>query len=59
MMIRLGNLVARFNIHGLYKSVVINAEQDWFDPATGQERNGIIATLQAPTEYLQSLDPDA
>jgi len=64
MMIRLGNLVARFNIHGLYKSVVINAEQDWFDPATGQERNGVIATLQAPTEYLQSLnlsqlDPEA
>ena len=64
MMIRLGNLVALFNTTGLYKSVVINAEQDWFDPATGQERNGIIATLQAPTEYLQSLnlsqlDPEA
>ena len=64
MMIRLGYLVASFNMHGLYRSVVINAEQDWFDPATGQERNGVIATLQAPTEYLQSLnlsqlDPEA
>jgi len=64
MMIRLGYLVSVFNIHYLYRSVVINAEQDWFDPATGQERNGVIATLQAPTEYLQSLnlaqlDPEA
>lgn len=64
MMIRIGHLAAVFNIHDLYKSVVINVEQDWFDPATGQERNGVIATLQAPTEYLHSLnlsqlDPEA
>jgi restriction system protein len=64
MMIRIGHLAAVFNMHDLYKSVVINVEQDWFDPATGQERNGVIATLQAPTEYLQSLnlsqlDPEA
>jgi restriction system protein len=64
MMIRIGHLSAVFNINDLYKSVVINVEQDWFDPATGQQRNGVIATLQAPTEYLLSLnlsqlDPEA
>lgn len=56
LMIRIGHLAAVFNINELYKSVVINVEQDWFDPATGQKRNGVIATLQAPTEYLESLN---
>jgi len=56
MMIRIGHLAAIFNIHDLYKSLIINVEQDWFDPATGQQRNGVIATLQASCEYMKELN---
>jgi restriction system protein len=56
LIIRAGYIAAKLNICNLFDSVVINVEQDWFDPATGQPRNGIIATLQAPVDYLLSLD---
>jgi restriction system protein len=56
LIIRSAYIAAKHNFEKLFDSVVINVEQDWFDPATGQPRNGIIASLQAPVEYLQSLD---
>jgi restriction system protein len=56
LIIRSAVLAAKYNPCTLYDSVVVNVEQDWFDPATGQPRNGIIATLQASNEYLNSLD---
>jgi len=56
LIIRAGHIAAKLNICNLFDSVVINVEQDWFDPATGQPRNGIIASLQAPIDYLLSLD---
>lgn len=56
LIIRLGYISAKFNPCDLFDSVVINVEQDWFDPATGQPRSGVIASLQAPVAYLQSLD---
>ena len=36
-------------LHSLanYKTVDINISQDWFDPATGAPRTGIICSLQA------------
>ena len=56
LIIRSAVLAANFNPCNLFDSVIVNVEQDWFDPATGQQRNGIIATLQASNEYLNSLD---
>ena len=56
MIIRAAYLGAKFRQHNLYETVVVNVEQEWFDPATGQPRNGMIASLQAPIEYLTSLD---
>jgi hypothetical protein len=56
LIIRAGYLASKFNIGDKFESVVINVEQNWFDPATGQPRNGIIASVQASTEYLKNLD---
>ena len=56
LIIRIAYLAARYVPRFTVKSVVVNVKQQWFDPATGQQRSGIIATVQAPTEYLCSLD---
>ena len=56
LIIRNAVLASKFNACNFYDSVIVNVEQNWFDPATGQPRNGIIATLQAPNDYLNSLD---
>ncbi len=56
LIIRAAYLAAHYRQHNFYETVVVNVEQDWFDPATGQSRNGLIASLQAPVEYLGSLN---
>lgn len=56
MIIRSAYLAAKYCNPRLFKNVVVNVEQNWFDLATGQPKNGIIASLQAPVEYLHSLD---
>jgi len=56
LIIRSAVIASKFNPCNLYDSVVVNVEQNWFDPATGQPRSGVIATLQATNEYLNSLD---
>ena len=38
------------------QTIVINVEQSWFDSATGQPKKGVIASLQAPVDYLLGLD---
>jgi len=55
LIIRSAVIAANFNTGNLYDSVVVNVTQKWFDAATGQPRNGIIATLQAPVDYLRQL----
>jgi restriction system protein len=45
-------LASRFGV----QTIVVNVEQNWFDSATGQAKNGVIASLQAPVEYLMGLD---
>ena len=56
IIIRAAFLASRFPEYDSFDTVVINVEQDWFDPATGQPRNGLIASLQANVDYLRSLD---
>jgi len=54
--IRLACIAARYQYGGLYQTVVINARQKWFDPATGRPRSGIIASLSARINELLELD---
>src|SRR3989338_3232337 len=56
LIIRSAYLTANLCIQNRFKSVVVNVEQDWHDPATGTPRNGLIASLQANVDYLCSLD---
>jgi restriction system protein len=56
LIIRSGYLSANLCVKNAFKSVVVNVEQDWNDPATGTPRSGLIASLQAPADYLRSLD---
>lgn len=51
-----GHLVGRFGLPEVFDTVVVNVEQDWFDPATGHPRNGIVASLQAKREVFANLD---
>ncbi len=51
-----GHLVGRFGVPEVFDTVVVNVEQDWFDPATGHPRNGIVASLQAKREVFADLD---
>jgi restriction system protein len=40
--------------HG--KIIVVNAEQNWFDPSTGKPKSGIIASVQGEKSFFSSLD---
>jgi restriction system protein len=40
-----------------FDTVAINAHQNWFDPATGNPKDGIIASLQAKKLEIQTLQP--
>jgi len=56
LIIRSAYLAASFSVRDKVKSIAVNVEQDWHDTATGQPRSGMIASVQAPAEYLRSLD---
>jgi restriction system protein len=52
--IRAAYLVSKSDFRNWFDTVAVNAEQSWFDAATGTPRTGIIASLQAnKTEILQ------
>jgi restriction system protein len=52
--IRAAYLVAKSDFGNWFDTVAVNAEQSWFDAATGTLRTGIIASLQATkTEMVQ------
>jgi len=50
------HLVARYAVGDLFDVLVVNVQQDWFDPATGQPRSGTIASVQAEMAYLRELN---
>lgn len=56
LIIRAGYLAANYRVNDLYSLVVINVNQNWFDSATGQPKSGVIASLQAPVDYLLNLN---
>jgi restriction system protein len=64
VVIRAGYLASRVLEPTSYKTVAINVSQDWFDPATGSPRSGIICSLQAQVSEFLALnlaeaDPEA
>jgi len=54
--VRAAYITATFASDFGVRSIVVNVEQKWFDSATGQPKSGVIASLQAPVEYLLTLD---
>lgn len=64
VVIRAGYLASRVLEPTNYKTVAINISQDWFDPATGTPRTGIICSLQAQiceftALHLDQVGPEA
>ncbi len=38
------------------KQIAINVKQSWYDPATGQPKEGIIASVMGSTDYFKDLN---
>jgi len=38
------------------EQIAINVDQTWFDPATGKQVNGVIASVLGATDYFRSLN---
>ena len=55
--IRAAYLIAMSDPGDFFDTVAVNAHQQWFDPATGNSREGIIASLQARKSDIQKLQP--
>lgn len=55
--IRAAYLVAMSDPGNFFDTVAVNAHQKWFDPATGEPREGIVASLQAMKSELCRLQP--
>ena len=60
--LRAAYLVAKSDEGNWFDIVAVNARQRWFDPATGAQRAGVIASLQANKDelvqlHLEQVDP--
>lgn len=53
--LRAAYLVAKSDAGSWFDTVAINAQQSWFEAATGAQRTGIIASLQASKEEVAAL----
>ena len=56
--IRAAYLVAKSDEGNWFDTIAVNARQEWSDRATGQPRNGFIASLHATTDELRRLRLD-
>ena len=54
--LRSAYLVAKCNVGTWFDIIAINATQKWHDTATGQPREGIIATLQVSASEMLQMD---
>lgn len=54
--LRAAYLVAKCNVGAWFDIVAVNATQKWHDTATGQPREGIIATLQVSASDILQMD---
>ncbi len=58
LILRCGYLLANSDAGDWFDTIAINAKQKWDDPATGVQREGIIASLQSTKNELKSLQID-
>ena len=58
LIIRIAYFAANYCQKNNYENVLVNVKQHWFDPATGQSKKGIIASMQAKVEILKILKLD-
>jgi hypothetical protein len=58
LVIRAAYLVAKSDNAEMFETIVINAQQQWFDIASGRPNEGIIASLQSCKEDLLCLHLD-
>jgi restriction system protein len=56
IVIRAGYLASRVLNNTSYRTIAVNVTQDWFDPATGTPRSGIMCSLQAQASDFVTLD---
>ncbi|HTV31495.1 MAG TPA: restriction endonuclease [Methylocella sp.] len=56
--IRAAYLVAMGDPGDFFDTVAVNANQKWVDPATGRQKEGIVASLQALKSVLCELEPE-
>jgi len=56
--LRAAYLVAKSNFGSWFDTIAVNAQQKWFDAATGAPREGIIASMQAVTSEIEHLQLD-
>jgi len=56
--LRIAYLAAKCDARNWFDVIAINAIQNWFDPATGAPRSGIIASLQALKSELCQIQMD-
>jgi restriction system protein len=53
--LRAAYLVAKSDVENWFDTVAVNATQKWNDPATGEAREGVIASLQAQKSEIAGL----
>jgi len=56
LLLRHAFLASTSNSSVPFTHVAVNAIQTWFDPATGQQRTGVVGSLFATTQDLSNLD---
>lgn len=56
--IRASYLVAKSDLNNYIDVIAVNIKQNWFDPATGASREGVIASFQGLKKEFESLQID-
>jgi HJR/Mrr/RecB family endonuclease len=56
LMLRQAYIASLLNGSGLFSHVAVNATQTWFDPATGRQQFGTVASLYVPVNNVQEID---
>lgn len=56
LMLRQAYIASLFNGSGLFSHVAVNATQTWFDPATGRQQFGTVASLYVPVNNVLEID---
>lgn len=56
LMLRQARIASLLCNSGLFSHIAVNATQTWFDPATGKQQSGIVASLYVPVSSLLEIN---